>query len=117
MNKTFVIAALIGVLNFDQVKATRFEDDSNLLELEDNDDFAPEDLQELEADVDSYAPPAKPATPAAKKAAAAAAKKAPAAKAAGAAKKADESSSEDESTSDDERHEAYKDGERNSSQN
>ena len=120
MNKTFVIAALLGVLNFDQVTATRFEDDSSLLELEDDDDFAPEDLQELEADVDSNAAPAKAAaakTPAAKKAAAAAAKKAPAAKAAGAAAKAESESSEDESTSDDERHEAYKDGERNSSQN
>ena len=108
MNKKFVIAALFGA-----VMATRLEDDSNLLELEDDDDFAGDDLQELDADLDSYAPAKKPAAKVAKKAAAAAAaKKAPAAKKASAAAE----SSEDESTSDGERHEAYKDGERNTSQ-
>lgn len=98
MNKKFVIAALFGALTADQVMAARAEDDFNLLELEDDDDFAPEDFQELEADVDSLAP---------KKGAAA---KKPA------AKKAKADSSDDESTSDDERHEAYKVGDRNTSQ-
>jgi hypothetical protein len=98
MNKNFVIAALFGALTADQVMAARAEDDFNLLELEDDDDFAPEDFQELEADVDSLAP---------KKGAAA---KKPA------AKKAKADSSDDESTSDDERHEAYKVGDRNTSQ-
>jgi NADH dehydrogenase [ubiquinone] 1 alpha subcomplex assembly factor 7 len=98
MNNKFVIAALLGALTADQVMAARVEDDSNLLELEDDDAFAPEDFQELEADVDSFAP------------------KKPAAKAAAPAKKAKADSSDDESTSDDERHEAYKVGDRNTAQ-
>merc|ERR1711957_937710 len=90
MNK-FVIAALFGALTADQVMAARVEDDSNLLELEDEDDFAAEDYQELDADVNA---PKKVAKPAAKK----------------------KDSSDDESTSDDERHEAYKVGDRNTAQ-
>ena len=103
-----MIAALFGALTADQVMAARLDDDYNLLELDDDEDFGNDDFQELEADLDSYAPAKK-----------AAAKKAAGKKNAAAAKKAapkEESSSEDVSTSDDERHEAYKDGERNSSQ-
>ncbi len=112
-NKKIVIAALLGALTFDQAVAARLEDDSNLLELEDDADFGNDDFQELDADLDSYAAPAK--KPAAKKAAAKPAAAKPAA-AKGAAPAQAAESSEDESTSDDERHEAYKDGDRNSSQ-
>jgi len=59
-----------------------------MVELDNEDDFAPEDYQDLEADLDTYAPKKKPA-------------------------KAKGDESEDESTSDDERHEAYKVGDRN----
>jgi hypothetical protein len=105
MNNKFVIAALFGVLTFDQVMASRLENEYDLLELEDDNDYAGEDLQELDADVSTFAP-AAPAKPAAKAAVA---------KAADPKKKED--SSTDESTSDDERHEAYKVGDRNTAQN
>jgi hypothetical protein len=93
MNKKFVMMALFGALTFDHVMAARLEKEDNLLELNDDDD--------MYADVESFAPKKKPAIKA----------KAEAKKAKAAAGPQD---SNDDSTSDDERHEAYKDGERNS---
>ena len=56
MNKKFVIAALVGALTFDQVMAARIDDDFSLVELDDEDDFTPDDFEDVEneAELGSY---------------------------------------------------------------